>query len=328
MKRSRLLSSCMVLFVFFAIISLAACDSSSDGGGGGSKKAADLNEQSLDRSMKWVDDNIAGCEVQGASNLILSVPRMKSPAKEENIAFQLVADVLLGRSTGGVRGLAYIPPSMSEPIEGDCGGTLTIDEDHANGNSDIRIAFSNYCSGDAGEQSTIDGTLNVAIKGEPGPTGPEVSSIAASTKGALTVVTPEETVSIELDDFRLTGDDTSGTVNIDRITISLENEGVTHSMSNVSADMYEDSAGNSVLDMHSGRYNAGDEGYVEISTPTPLTIDDDGELVSGEINFEGAEGNTVALTPSRDGIFDVTLNGEPVDQRMDCSEVSLGLLSF
>ncbi len=328
MKRSRMLSSCMVLFVFFAIISLAACDSGSDGGGGGGSRAADLNEQTLDTSMKWVDDNIAGCELQDASALVLSVPRMKSTAKENNPAFQLLADVLLGRSTGGVRGLAYIPPSMSGRIEGECGGSFTIEEDHANGNSDIRIAFSDYCSEDAGEQSFIDGTLDVAIKGEPGPTGPEVSSIAASTRGALTVATPDETVSLELDDFRLTGNDTSGTVSIDRITISLENEGVTHTMSNVSADMYEDSAGNSVLDMHSGRYNAGDEGYVDITTPTPLTIDDDGELVSGEINFEGAEGNTVALTPSRDGIFDVTLNGQPVDQRMDCSEISLGLLSF
>ena len=328
-KRSRFLTCCMVLFVFPAMISLAACDSSSDGGGGSSSSSkAELNEDTLDTSMKWVDDNIAGCELQEASALVLSVPRMKATAKKENMAFQLVADVLLGRSTGGVRAMDYLPP-MSGPIEGDCGGSLTIDEDHANGNSDISITFSNFCTEDAGEQTRVDGTLTASIKGEPTPTGPEISSVAASTRGPLTVATPEDTVSIELDNFSLTGDaDGPESLNIDKISVSSESEGVTHTMSNVSADMSENRIGNTELDIHSGRYNAGEEGYVDISTPTPLTIDDDGELVSGVINFEGADGNTVAVTPSSDGIFDVYLNEERVDQRMDCTDISLGLLSF
>jgi len=329
MKRFRLLSYFMVLFALLAMLSLTACDSDSDSSGnsGDSSNAAQLNDETLDKSMKWVDDTVPGCKLEGASALILSVPRMKSVEKQPNIAFQLVADVLLGRSSGSIRGLAYLD-GMSGSIEGDCGGSLTIDEEHANGDSDISIVFSSFCTEEAGEQTVTNGTLNASIKGDPGPDGPEFSSISASTPGALTVASPEETVTLELDNFSVSADDTSASLTIDEITIGLEKEGVTHSMSDVSADMDEDSAGNSTLHIYSGRYNAGEEGYVDISTPTPLAIDDDGALVSGEINFEGAEGNTVALTPSSDGIFDVTLNGEPVDQRMDCSEISLDLLSF
>ncbi len=50
----------------------------------------------------------------------------------------------------------------------------------------------------------------------------------------------------------------------------------------------------------------------------------DGDMVSGAVNFTGANGNTATVIVGNEtGKFILEINGEPMDKCMDCSDFGL-----
>jgi len=76
---------------------------------------------------------------------------------------------------------------------------------------------------------------------------------------------------------------------------------VTHQLSNVSINMTSGATGSTMS--VSGTYSSSDEGSVTISTPEIITVSSEGEIISGTIFINGAQGTRVEIEASGGNFF-------------------------
>ena len=228
---------------------------------------------------------------------------------------------------------------------GECGGTLSLSSDHAQGSTDYVIRFNNFCMMDYSAtppgQTIIDGTLEGTEHGEPGVFGPLVSKATAKVD-RLSVQAGGETTNISLSGLTVEfgnpgtwGPDEPTAENPDRITLErmtfdLASQDRVHTVSGLSARSWERENWDSVLDISTGRYSSSAGWHVDMATSEPLVANWDGELIAGSLELTGGGGDyvTVKPSPTNGGLLDMTLNGQPIEQSLDCREASEGLLGF
>ena len=139
-------------------------------------------------------------------------------------------------------------------------------------------------------------------------------------------------VSIGLSMTDLGNDENRVVLTVDSLTVQEETqEGTrTYSLEDVTIVITDDASG-SELSM-SGTYIDSQEGAVTVSTPTPLEINESGEVTAGAVLIEGAGGTSVLLTVTGTNSFDIQADTDgdgaydyqPGD--MDCSDLDLGSL--
>ncbi|RJP87709.1 MAG: hypothetical protein C4518_11750 [Desulfobacteraceae bacterium] len=315
------------------------------GGGGGSDnsdnsgsvtQAAVIDEASVTDEMKFIEESVPGCQVVEATEIVAGVMGWQ-PLRDPSGALARLFATLTAARNQTVDYLISIDLAPME-IQGDCGGSLTIGSSHLNGVTTFTLVFEDFCASDdtlsPPVQTKINGKLIARQVGTPSAGGPIISRYTAETDGKLTIASGTEKVSLTLDDFIYTlgapgiepGIPTQTSpdqVAMDQLVINFETRKRVMSLTNLRATSYE-SGDNTVLEMTSGRLSLGGKGYVDMSTSQPLVSSSDGDIVSGAVDFAGANGNVATVIAGDEtGKFNVEINGEPMDQCMDCSGLGL-----
>ncbi len=307
-----------------------------DDDGGTASTAAVVDEASVNKGMEWVEESIPGCQIVEASQIAAGILGLRKNFDQSSALIGLFATLAAAKKQAP----DYLTSIELAPIEiqGDCGGTLTVGSAHSNGVTTYTLVFKNYCLADETTsppgETKINGKLIAKEIGTPGDSGPVISKYTAATDGKLTVATGVDRISVMLVNFTYKlgvpgvepGTPTQAhpdQVTLDQLSVNFETQKRLMTLSNLSAMSYE-SGDNSVAELASGRFSISDRGYVDVSTSQPVVMNSDGDLISGSVDFAGAEGNVVTVSAgSETGSFSVELNGEPMDAGMDCSSIAL-----
>lgn len=318
------------------------------GGSSGSDKPAPatepavLSQGTVSDSIAWADSTVPGCTVSGPGAMA---------AQSANVAKELAVGSVVHGLYSGMSDLRLgqgAPRTLypqSDVFAGECGGTLSLSSDHAQGNTDYIIRFNNFCMMDYSAtppgQTIIDGTLEGTEHGEPGPFGPVVSKATAKVD-RLSVQAGGETTNISLSGLTVEfgnpgtwGPDEPTAENpdhitLERLTFDLASQGRVHTVSGLDARSWERENWDSVLDISTGRYSSSAGWHVDMATSEPLVVNWDGELIAGSLELTGGDGDYVTVKPSQtnSGLLDMTLNDQPIEQSLDCREAGEGLLGF
>jgi hypothetical protein len=340
MIRSNFSKLCLILVLALTPLFFMGCGggggSDDSDNGGGATNAAVVDETSVNKSMVFVEETIPGCQMVEATEIAAGVMGSRTISNQSGALVSLFNTLAAARNqtTENLTSIAIEP----QIIEGDCGGTMTITSAHLDGVTTVTLLCNNFCSPDETTdppgEIKINGKLIVKEVGTPSDLGPVISKYTAATEGELTVVTDADQVSLTLNNFAYTfgspgvepGVPTQSNpdqVTMGQLTVNFVTQNRVITIANLNATSYE-SGDNDVIAMSSGRFSISDKGYVDVSTSQPLIMNSDGDLVSGEVVFEGANDNVVTVTSGGEsGTFSLKLNGEPMDKGMDCSAIGL-----
>ncbi len=213
--------------------------------------------------------------------------------------------------------------TVHEVKAGTCGGTLTTDGTHENGNEDLTYTYDNYCSGDDTKQTVVDGVASVQKDQTPTPSGPELNSATINTEGLTTTNkangrTTTQTVVMTNVVYTAAKDGAPATLKAEKIK-ATNDDGKAYEFTNVNVEMKDASAGQpATMEVKSGTYSDPDTGSVSITT-TPIAYGD-GATGSGTITVKGSEGTAeFKTTDVSTGKFSATMDGKPVGA-LDCSK--------
>ena len=342
MFRSNNFKLCLILVLALFPLVLAGCGG---GGGGGSDnndnngtatKAAVIDEASVTEEMKFVEESVPGCQMVEVTEIAAGIMGSRLPLDSSGALVRLFATLTAARN----RTVDYLTSINLGPMEiqGDCGGTMTIGTSHSNGTTTFTLVFKDFCVSDDTMspplETKINGKLIARQVGTPSAAGLVISQYTAETDGKLTVETGKEKVSMALDNFTYTlgvpgvkpGVPTitnPDRIALDQLTVNFETQKRLMTLTDLQAATYED-GDNKVAEMSSGRFSLGDKGYVDVSTRQPVVINSDGDIVSGAVDFTGANGNVATVIAGDEaGKFIIEINGKPMDQCMDCSDLGL-----
>ena len=339
MFRSNLFKSCLILILAFFPLFFTGCGgggSDDDDNNGTATQAAVIDEASVTEEMEFMEESIPGCRMVEATEIAAGIMGSPLPPDSSGALVGLFATLTAARN----RTLDYLTAISIAPmeIEGSCGGTMTISSSHSNGTTTFTLVFTDFCSSDDTAnppvEMTINGKLIAKQIGTPSGAGPIISQYTAETDGKLTVEVGAETVSLTLENFIYTLGSPGVTpgaptltnpdqVAMDQLTINFETQKRVMTLTDLRAASYEE-GDNKVAELSSGRFSLGDKGYVDVKTSQPLVMDSNGDMVSGAVDFAGANGNVVTVIIGEEtGKFTLEINGEPMDMCMDCSGLGL-----
>ncbi len=307
------------------IVSLVACG----GGTGSSGQEATIDDVVAQQAVELASSAIPICH-SGAGF-------RAAPPVGESASFRLL-QVL--RSRGYLQGEGtvanFLPPTKPDDELGDCGGRVTFPSyNHSNGTTTGTVSFQNFCTinESTGNRNTVNGTASFVDAGTPSASGPITTSLEATSPSGFTVIeqtTTGTTLSTErltFTDFRYVPGVPGGSPtasNPDRVTledasVTDVDEGKTYRQSNFSASGYNTPSGGQVQTF-SGRTHLPNGDYVNVSTTSPITLDANGNVLSGQITFSGAGGTTAIVTLVPGSIVQATLtvNGIPVTNVPAC----------
>ena len=315
--------------------------SSSSDRGPSATEPASVTQATVANSINWVESTVPGCTVATAGASVTATTSLANGIAGHSVLGGAYARMAELRNAQGAPRALY---AQGDVFAGECGGTLSVSSDHRQGNTDYEIRFNNFCmldySAETPQQTVIHGTVKGTEHGTPSDFGPIVSRASASID-RLTIRAGDETTHISLDGFNVEygnpaawapEDPTAANpdrISLTRLTVDLASQGRVHTVSDVSARSWE-SDWDSVVDISSGRYASSAGWHVDIATSEPLVANWDGELIAGSIEITGSGNDTVTVKPSETagGLLDITLNGQPIDQRLDCREAGEGLFGF
>ncbi len=340
MFRSNFFKPYLILILAFFPLFFAGC-----GGGGGSddddsngtaSQAAVIDEASVTEEMEFIEESVPGCQMVEATEIAAGIMGSQLPPDSSGALVGLFATLAAARN----RTVDYLTSINIAPMEiqGGCGGTMTISSSHSNGTTTFTLVFKDFCSSDdtmnPPVETKINGKLIAKQIGTPSAAGPIISKYTAETDGKLTVEAGAEKVSLTLDNFIYTLGSPGVTpgaptltspdqVAMDQLTINFETQKRVMTLTDLRATSYED-GDNKVAEMSSGRFSLGDKGYVDVKTSQPLVMNSDRDMVSGAVDFTGANGNVVTVIVGEEtGKFILEINGEPMDMCMDCAGLGL-----
>jgi hypothetical protein len=319
-----------VLSVFGLVVWLSACGGGGSGGSGGSSSGDDgggggttptttgptyqLDEEGVQAALEYVADLGIGCDFESGGEVSTAVRNVSEVGAE--MADQIVGRFLAARSARNMDRALLGEDPVNETINeaGPCGGALTGQIVDTGSTLDIDLDFDNVCielgdmDGDGlPDEVTIDGSLNFG--GSYVESGGDLSSISISGgtgAGGIDIDVAGESASIILTGFNFiaTGLDVecgaSLSLDIDYFSLTLPVDGSTETLTVedlavVATTVPLGSAGcGATVDAEATITT--DEGTLDISTPTAITVDGDGDVESGEILLEGAGGTSVSIT--------------------------------
>ncbi len=215
---------------------------------------------------------------------------------------------------------------------GSCGGTVDVTYDHGDGDTTYNVVFNDFCVSSDGSDATMDGRVVGFEDGTPSDDGPVVDTFSLDSDGPVTVDHDGGTLEFELTGLEVAYGDpqpwspgTPTATSPDRITIEqLDAVAVgadEPALTLVDAHMQRVGAVPEIT-IDDGYLVVEGEGHLVLSTPPgdPLTLEDL-LLGGGALSLEGADGVVLQLdmVPAQPFVFELSLDGQPMDLTFDCS---------
>ncbi len=213
---------------------------------------------------------------------------------------------------------------------GDCGGRMGYrNYSHLSGTTTATLAFEDYCSLDAdtGGRQIVNGAIAFVNTGTPSASGPITSQLTADTTTPVVVTERDaggvavNTQTLNFTGFKMAvgvpgGSPTAANPDVMTLTSLSSTDsasGKVYRQSNWRLTQFETASGGSQASF-SGRGYRSSGAYFDITTPQPVIQDADGDTVSGQLRFDGANGSYAVATMVPGPTMQVTLsvNGVPV----------------
>ncbi len=241
----------------------------------------------------------------------------------------------LGEVVEAMRLLAQDAPRYAGVgTSGACGGDLGVTFSHESGITDYVGEMIDFCVSGPEGQIVYNGTIKAKEVGNPSPNGPVIKSLELSTDGPVTVLANGETIEVTVTDSKtvygdpqpwVPGTPAEGKPDVTKIG-SIKAVFVDHGREDYIEDLVVERTGfnDATVEVKGGRVGTVGEDFVVVSTPAddPVLVNVVSGIISGgTLELTGAKKTVVTVQP-RDGVigvFDVEVNGEPVDQSVDCS---------
>jgi hypothetical protein len=227
-------------------------------------------------------------------------------------------------------------PSMKAGVStvGTCGGSLDVTFDHESGVTDYEAIMADYCVSGAEGDSVYNGTVVAKEVGNPSDNGPVIESLELSTVGAVTVTQGTQTLEITVEDVEtdygvpqewepgFPDEANPDRTKIGAIRVVYPSTGREDFVENLEIERSTGlPATVTILSGTSG--TVGDDiANIRTAEGEPLILDVyNGTFQGGTLEIVGAKDTLVAVTPrpGSPGVYDVTLDGVPYDQSIDCS---------
>ncbi len=322
MKKTYLFNLAALLTVTGSFI-IAGCS----GGSGSSSSASVFSEEKVEDTITDIDSYFPGCTSK--STVLAAASGVVELADGPGPLYKVIK-LMAQRGEPKISTAGYMP-AYTQEISGDCGGSISYDYEHASGVSTSNFIFNNFCADDSannGSATTLDGDLMYRVNGVPGDYGPVLSS-TTTTANSLAVDSGGDVTSYSFSNLTYTYGTPSENppaptaANPDTITLTsasfqFGSLSKTHTLTNTNMTIV--SAGEGIeMSINAGRYSSSSSGYMDISTTSPLIIDGNGDITDGTIVLAGQEG-TITLDVQPGGDIDVSLDGEQMNQGVDCSD--------
>ncbi len=227
------------------------------------------------------------------------------------------------------------PTAREERSAGGCGGTLSATYEHEEGDTAWTVTLADFCMNSEEGKVILDGVITAFEAGMPGHYGPVVESVEVATTGPMDLMHRGSTAQLEigglLTEFGYpdsSGGEVPDESNPDEIMLgellltNLNDDGRKDFVQDV---RLERTGGDiATLRVIDGRLGTNRDGYVALRTPEddPIVLDTlTGSFVSGSLELHGAGDTVLVATPDldRQGVYGLTLNGEPHAREVDCS---------
>ncbi len=294
MERSMMHASLSVL----AALAVVGC-----GGGGGATANVNLTDDNINAIAESAAKAMPGCVYSSAAGVSLSEldsGLLGSIRKSANL-----------KTMFGSLGSDY---TIDSTESGSCGGTVHKHGTHSNHDDDVTYDYDHYCSGDATNQTILNGSAHLLEDNTPSPSGPIRESTSVSTTGdgisiKSTQGSETQNATLSITNYKWTKDNKT---TIDDLKYTSSDG--TYEISGVDAE-YDPDAG--TYKVKSALYHDPDVGIVSISTTTMSKTD------GGTITVEGSEGKA-ELTSTSDNPKKFWAKNEHGDTlgALDCSGVN------
>ncbi|MCB9669252.1 MAG: hypothetical protein H6734_07265 [Alphaproteobacteria bacterium] len=212
---------------------------------------------------------------------------------------------------------------------GSCGGSVTVDFEHANGDTDYTAVFEAFCMTTEDGDVVLDGTVRALEDGTPTDAGPMIEALEMETDGPVSVEVAGEAGTLEVAGVRtvygapetwspgIPDASSPDVTTVDRIT--LEHAGDTYYVEGMRSE--RSGAFPAMVTITAGTVGLAGDGTVEVTTGEPLEVAITGAIGGGTIVLTGRDGTTATLhpRPGMPGAFDIDVNGQPHDRALDCT---------
>lgn len=328
---TRCLKLCSGLAVAAGGVILISSCGGGDGGAPPSGGPAVIDTASVTRAVADFGTAISVCQ-DGVSGGVQSA-RWAGRSPSIRQAMAALQQPLIGLSTKRALALTSTPPADRL---GACGGRMGYrNYSHLNGTTTATLAFENFCQNgeEPGQTQLTNGSIHFVNTATPTASGPVTTQLDASSTGVLTTVLKSAagaTVSanaLSFSGFKMVVGVPGGTptaANPDVMTMTemtLRNDvtGKSYRQTGYRVSGHEDAAGNSSWTL-TGRGYRSDGSYFDITTPQPMVQDEDGDTVSGQMRFAGANTSNVVATlvPGATLQVKLSVNGAPLTSVPAC----------
>jgi hypothetical protein len=296
--------------------------------GGCKDKLIVIDEASADLRFDEIDESLPTC-----SSMDDGTPTRAMRSTMDQLQPFVRAARLLSGSKGR---MPQLLPMAGVGSSGSCGGSLDVEFDHGNGDTDYVLTFNQYCVSSNDGDVVLNGTVEAFEDGTPSDTGPVVDSLELETDGEVEIVHNGETMLATVRGARTEyGLPAAGGPQ----PPTAENPNVTTIRGASAVFVDHDNREDYVRDMRvertggttatvtilEGETGTTGVGRVDIRTAAndPLVIDMVGaQITSGTVELLGADDTIMTMQPSstQPGVFDVTVNGQPFDRSVDCTD--------
>ena len=282
------------------------------GGGGGDAPKAKLTAKDVDTLGSSAAKMLPGCEYNSDDVAFAHMDEQVLGSYR-----MLRKEVLLFNKKNKV-------PLMARSVHivdtGGCGGTLTKEGTHENGDEHLTYTYDHYCSGDATKQTVVDGVVSVEKDQTPTASGPKLNSMTMNTQGGGLTTTNKAngettTQSLVMKNVVYTAakGSTPATLAVGKIK-TTDSKGKVFELTG--AEIETKGASDELptaITVKKATYKDPDIGLVSVKT-TPLS--DSGPAT---ITISGSEGTAeFKTTDSSTGMFTATMDGKTVGG-LDCS---------
>ena len=326
--------SLMTLLLALLVISPISCGGGGDGddngggggGGGGTTTQLTLIEENVDDTLSYIAEIVPGCSMPTAVAETRGVVGSVARVTKKVMDYAQFSNI-----SKAVRTTAQIEPI--DPIQGSCGGEIRIEifENETTGEFEGDVYIDNFCMEiDDGEGGVIQTIINgpICFWGNDDPDTGELIELNAQTDG-ITVQEGADSYTIVLEGLKVTIDGDVANLTVDLLSVqgTVEGEAVGITLENFSLQVTE--GGTTTQVETGGHLTVLGEGYVDFIVS--LTISDEGDIISGQLEITGANGTKVVVTFVGNNSFSVEadttgdgdLNYNP--GTLDCSEFDLDI---
>jgi hypothetical protein len=229
--------------------------------------------------------------------------------------------------------LTSVPPADQL---GSCGGRYGYPSySHTNGVTTATLSFDNYCELDpaTGERQVVNGSIAFVNTATPTASGPITTGLVADSPAGVSVQVTDgagkvlSSQKMSFSGFAMTvgvpgGDPTAtnpDTYKVTELTLTNNTTGKTYRQTNWVVTDYM-TAGGGERSTIAGRGYRSNGDYYDITTPTPMEFDFDGNTLGGVMSFAGASGNVALMTlvPGSELQATMTVNGQPITSLPAC----------